>query len=684
MKPPQATPLAPAPAAGSRRFWLYASAGVMLATVLFAWHNCFSGGFIYDDIPAIIGNPSIQRLGTAFSTGRPDLTVSGRPLGNFSLAINYALDGTRVQGYHALNLLIHLLAGATLFGVVRRTLLQPSLRGRFGPAAPWLALTVAVLWVVHPLQTESVTYVIQRVESLMGLCYLLTVYCFIRGVDSPQPARWQAAAVLACLAGMASKEVMVSAPLMVLLYDRTFYSGSFREALRRRAWFYAALAATWVPLIYWVAATGGRGGSAGFGGPVSWSEYALLQCPAIVHYLQLSFWPHPLVFDYGIMNATTLARVAPAAVLLLVLAVLTLVGLWRNSPAGLLGAWFWMILAPSSSFVPVGTETMAEHRMYLPLAAVVLLVVLMLHRLGGLRLLPLFAALAFGLGWVTMQRNDDYRSEFAMWSDTVAKNPDNARARNNLGSLWLGRGDLGEAERCYAEALRLQPNYASAHYNLGIVLQRTGRTAEAVEQFLAAIRLEDGFVDARVNAGNALLKLGRAADALQQYEAALHRQPDSPDVHYNLALALDQLGRREDAIREYEAAIRLDPGRLQTYLDLASAQAREGDVAAAERNYREAIRLQPGHAAAHLGRGDLLVGMNRLPEAMEEYQKALQAEPGNLHAQINLGNGLLLTGKIDEAIAEYEQILRVQPDAPGVLENLQHARAMKQSSGRNP
>jgi len=160
----------------------------MVAAVLLAWGNSFSGSFVYDDVPAVFRNPSIHRLWSAFSTGRTDLTVSGRPLGNFSLAINYALNGTDVAGYHVLNFLIHLLAGAALFGIVRRTLLRPALQDRYGQSAPWLALTVAVLWLVHPLQTESVTYVIQRVESLMGLCYLLTLYCFIRGAESPRPA----------------------------------------------------------------------------------------------------------------------------------------------------------------------------------------------------------------------------------------------------------------------------------------------------------------------------------------------------------------------------------------------------------------------------------------------------------------------------------------------------------------
>ena len=211
---------------------------VVVAAGLLAYHNSFTGPFIFDDLPSIPENPTIRHLWPIWQPLSPPqtggITVEGRPVINLSLAINYALGGYDVRGYHVLNLTIHILAGLTLFGVVRRTLLQPRLRERFGGVANELALAVAVLWTVHPLQTESVTYIVQRAESLMGLFYLLTLYCFIRSVESPRPRVWCGLCLTACAVGMASKEVMASAPLLVMLYDRAFISGSFREAWRRR------------------------------------------------------------------------------------------------------------------------------------------------------------------------------------------------------------------------------------------------------------------------------------------------------------------------------------------------------------------------------------------------------------------------------------------------------------------
>jgi protein O-mannosyl-transferase len=156
---------------------------LVVAAGLLAYHNSFTGPFILDDVLSIPDNPTIRHLWPISQVLSPPALagVGGRPVVNLSLAINYAFDGTEVWGYHALNLAIHILAGLTLFGIVRRTLLQPMLRGRFGAVADGLAMATAVIWVVHPLQTEAVTYLSQRAESLMGLFYLLTLYCFIRG-----------------------------------------------------------------------------------------------------------------------------------------------------------------------------------------------------------------------------------------------------------------------------------------------------------------------------------------------------------------------------------------------------------------------------------------------------------------------------------------------------------------------
>src|SRR5215470_12781129 len=235
------------PSTNSSHAGIFVAAALLAAAALAAWANSFRGPFIFDDLPAIVENATIRTLALPGAlapphTGQP---ANGRPLVNFSFALNWALAGDDVRGYHVFNLAIHTLAALALFGVVRRTLRSRPLAAKFGTDATPLACALAALWMLHPLQTESVTYISQRAESLAGLGLLLTLYASIRGADSPSPTRWHTLAVITCLLGMATKEVMYAAPLLVLLHDRTFFAGTFREALRRRPRFYAALAATW-------------------------------------------------------------------------------------------------------------------------------------------------------------------------------------------------------------------------------------------------------------------------------------------------------------------------------------------------------------------------------------------------------------------------------------------------------
>ncbi len=588
---------------------------IIVLAAFAAYHGSFAGAFVYDDRPAIVDNPTIRHLWppAPWLTGSPErgLPVDGRPLMSLSLALNYAWGGLSVRGYHAFNFVIHVLAGLTLFGLVRRTLDRPALQTRFHANATAIALAVATLWTVHPLQTEAVTYVVQRAESMMALCYLATLYCFVRSMESTAAWRWQTCAVGACLAGMACKEVMVSAPLLVLLYDRTFGAGTFREAWRRRQWLYVGLAATWIPLAGLVARAGSRGGTAGFETPVTWSAYALTQVEAGVRYLGLSFWPHPLVFDYGVALANGPAEVLPAALVLGLLVAATTVGAWRRGAAGFAGVFFLAVLAPTSSIVPIATETMAEHRMYLPLAGVLALLVTGVYSLLGRRSPLVVMALAAGWAALTVRRNETYRSAAALWADTVVKCPDNARAHFNLGELLLETGDTAGAIREDREAVRLKPNFASAHNNLADALFQAGDLAGAMQHAGAAVRINPALAEGHVNLGNVFFRTGRMTEALAQYQQAVRLKPDDATMHRNLGSALSGLNRLADATREYERALQLEPGVAVTHFFLGNTLARMGHVAEASAHYEEALRLRPDYPAAR----DNLARLHALPAA---------------------------------------------------------------------
>ena len=301
-----------------RRTTACAAATLVLAGLL-AYGNSLSVPFIFDDLHAIVENPSIRHFWswTSFLPPPGGSGVSGRPLVSLTLALNFALGGLDVRGYHATNLALHICAALALFGLVRRTIAL--LASGAGAASTAVALAIALIWEVHPLETESVTCVIQRNEVMIGLFYLLTLYCFARFAGGGRRS-WGFLSVVACLLGMASKEVMVTAPLIVLLYDRTFVAGTWAEAWRRRRRYYFSLAATWLLLAALLVHQGGsRGGAAGFGLGITPWTYALTQCRAVVHNLRLAFWPRPLIFDYGTQVVTRTKEVAAQANLLALL-----------------------------------------------------------------------------------------------------------------------------------------------------------------------------------------------------------------------------------------------------------------------------------------------------------------------------------------------------------------------------
>lgn len=725
---------------------------LLLLAVCLAWGNSLGAPFELDDRESIAANSTIRDFWSfrwIQPPGKMGETVGGRPVLNLSLALNYAANGLDVRGYRAVNIALHFVSALFLFGVARRLFersLAPSAPTGV-PASPrekerfaWLALAVALLWALHPLQTSAVTYVIQRAEALAALFYLATLYCFLRAVEQPgseasgavlpklSPSFWSVSSVALCMLGAATKETLVTAPFLVFLCDRTFVSGSFREAWRVRRRFYLGLAASWLLLGYLVSENAGRGGSAGWGAKVdSWS-YALTQCEAIVRYLGLAVWPSGQVFDYGAHVVRNWESVALQAALLLALAGATLWGLWRRLSVGFIGACFFLLLAPSSSVVSVATQTMAEHRMYLALAAVIAFVLgclfLLSSRLGKAAfawLLAAVAGVALAFGALTWRRNAVYGDELSLWRDTVEKWPENPRALNNLGAALLAGGRYDEAASFFRKAVRLQPNHAFALSNLGIALMQSavsggdveGRLAEAEASFKKAIAADPRDAGSRINLGKLLADRGDREAARKLYEEALVLEPTAQDARVNLAalllaegrvdeasallrkalavrpelseahlqygFLLEKQGKGREAEVEYREAIRLKPALAQAQLALGNLLARR-NAPEAEAPLREALRLSPDSAEAWYALGTFLVRQERLADAIEAYRESLRRDATHVQALNNLGNCYLLAGRVREAVDCYESVLRLKPGDASVRQNLDYARELLQNA----
>ncbi len=435
-------------------------AAALLALGVGIYARAAAGPFVFDDQTAIVSNESLRALwppGPLLSQP-PDLTTSGRPLVALSFALDYAFAGLDPRMFRATSLVIHVLCALLLAGVLRRTLLAPRLRDRFAPSADGVASAAAALFLVHPLASEVVCYASARTESLMALFYLATLYCAIRARGAPRPWGWAAASVACCALGMASKEVMVSAPLVVALHDVVFLGPAEGRQSRVRRVLWIGLAATWGVLATLVLVQP-RSESAGFALWVTPLVYLANQCRVIPEYLRLIAWPAPLRLDYGLPEPLGPGDVWPGFALLAALLGLSLYALRRWPAAGFVGVTCFALLAPSSSVVPIASEVGAERRMYLPLGVIlafgVCLARLALAHVGRLRLAPLFTGLAVAaLASLGVARASDYADAVTLWRADVEAAPGNARARYNLAGALRAAGRYAEAQAERADAVR--------------------------------------------------------------------------------------------------------------------------------------------------------------------------------------------------------------------------------------
>ncbi len=703
------------PAATRRRPTLLVAAALLVVLLLATYANTLRAPFVYDDTLAILKNPTIQQLWPLSDVLLPQaeggLTVSGRPILNLSLAVSYAMSGHAPWAYHVFNILIHAASALVLFGAVRITLRQL----RHAPdAAERLALVIAGVWALHPLQTQAVTYVVQRAESLMGFFYLLTLYSFARATacpplenesaTRPRGRRWLGLSVGACALGMGTKEVMATAPLLVLLYDRTFVAGSFPAAWRERRGFYLALGATWLVLAALVASTGGnRGGTVGLGVGVPWWAYGLTQFQAVTRYFALSAWPLALVFEYGTFWVRSAREIAPYVVVVLPLLVATLIALRRWPAIGFCGASFFLILAPTS-LTPGTIQMIVEHRMYLPLAAVVALATVGLQAIVGGRALPLSVVAVLAMALLTANRNHVYRSHHALWADTLAKRPDNPRAHSGVAEALeaLGRheaalkhreaavrlqpdestyhfnfaatladtGQLTEAVRHYERSLELKADEPKTHNNLAVVLVRQGRQDAALPHYAEAVRLKPKDALYRYNHGIALMRAGRHAEATVHYEAALRIDPNHADAHFNLGTARLRTQQTEEAIARYRAALKLKPGDVEFGTALGGALLLAGQADEALAQFRATLSAHPDATETIFGAANALAALRRFDEAIAHYQRVLMLAPGHANAHFKLGNILLGIERVSEATIHYESAVRLSPGDAEAQHNL--------------
>jgi protein O-mannosyl-transferase len=560
---------------------------------LCAYANCVSKTFVFDDDAWIVDHANLDHPTEYLDS------IKGRLLLGLT---NLALHNTgrnNPLAHHVLNVLIHLAATLTLYALIRRSLLSPRFKGRFVGRAEYLAFGAALLWMLHPLQVQCVTYVIQRCESMAGLFYLLILYALVRGnavgaepfaavhPNENEPhgcwrwlelrrAGWYTLAVVSLALGFLSKEIMVTAPAAVLLYDRVFLTRSIRLMVRRRWAFYLFFILTWAGFTAWhlYRASGSEGGI-GFGiEKVTPRQYALTQPGVLLYYLRLSVWPTGMSIDYQSWPwSHTLTEAMPEIAIVGGLLLLTLILLFWRPAAGFVCMWFFLILAPTSSILPI-VDAVFEHRMYLSLASVTIWAVLLGDwilrnaRLDFLRPYALAAA-AMALGVLTFLRNEEYRSRAAVWEKAVQRMPNSVRAKANLGQGLMVDERYEEVPPVLLGALALTEHDPTSLTNLAATYEQLGDFPAAADCYR---RLRDFYSKDAKNwrmYGAGLLTLGKWEEAEENFREAIRLEPDVVDAHYGLAAALMEMGREDQMMVAIRVASAINPDWPEIVLGLA-------------------------------------------------------------------------------------------------------------------
>ncbi len=602
------------------RLWPLLVLLLATAVVVAAYANSFQVPFTFDDMPNIVHanilrvrSLSPMELFKAVQGGR----LVSRPLPNLTFAINFYFGGPAVFGFHLVNLLIHLVVTLCLYWLAVSTLALPVFEGRHQRTGRQIALLAALLWAAHPLQTNGVTYIVQRMTSMSALFYLGALCCYVRGRTAAAPRRrwgWFAAGLVSALLALASKENAAMLPVMVVAYEFYFFSEGTAEQRRR-------LVAGGLTALLVVAAAAllflGRDlFSAILDGyrlrNFTMGERLLTEARVIFLYLGLLAWPLPSRLSLNHDMVISRGLFSPPATVFAVLGLVGLVGLAvvlfrRERLASFAIVWFLANLIIESTVVPL--ELVFEHRLYLPTMFLFLALVATAFRLPRpeLRHVARFvlAVAVCGLVFFTRQRNEVWANSVTLWRDVVAKAPELVRGYANLGRAYLRADDYRLAEKTLLAGLAQEGRnradgrgaaqvsaVAVIHENLGIAYWRLGDLSRASAETDLALLLDPDLSDALITKGILFESQGESARALAMFVRARDLGVDSADLYLNWAVSAFSLGRVDEAIRLLNRAVELEPDNGEAHYNLGIAYGARGQTDEAEREMALGTRLR--------------------------------------------------------------------------------------------
>ncbi len=673
----------------------------MIIIVALIYVNTLNAPFVFDDKPAITDNSDIRiRDLSAESLEGLITSHSSRPVANATFAFNYLYGGYNTTGYRYVNILIHIINGILFFFFLRITLnrLDNVEKEKFPTPdhMAMLAVFTSLIWIVNPLHSNSVTYIVQRMNSLAMMFYMISLLLYIKGriipgvptsngknyfILSKRFLFFTASVISGCFAA-GCKENAFMLPVCIFLYDWFFIKkhgpASSKSTLKLFAAGFTALISVFIGYFVFASYSGVT-----FTTTMNHlyalqdftlTERILTQFRVVIYYICLIFYPHPsrLNLDYQYPVSTSLDHplttfLCLAAIVIMVFAAIRSARKERIISFAIL--WFFLNLIIESSFIPLAL--IYEHRTYIPSIMLTVIPVLFLFRnirsKAILTRISILIILVFSV-W-TYQRNSLWKNDVTFWQDSVAKSPGRVRPLSNLGIATASAGFSDKAIELYRQSLNLKPS-AEIHNNLGNALYQKGQIDEAIFHYKKALRLNPKYMNAHMNLGNTYAELEQIDKALYHYREVQKKSPDDITLLNNMGKALFKAGRLEKAKKQFNHVLRVDSENWSAYNSLGAIHARQKKFADAVSCYKKALSINPDSDFAQKNLEQLLRYTKMIETLRQELLQKIAHDPKNAQLLLELGRIDLKNGFYDQAAEQYQRALSVQPDLTDAIYQL--------------
>ena len=640
---------------------------LIVAATFFAYLGSFQGAFQFDDLFYIVQNPAIRDI-TDVSAIWNAASVPIRFLTFYTFAINYHFHEYHVFGYHVVNYLIHLINCFLLYWLVGLAFKTPQLQSaslakRAGSIAFWAALFFGV----HPLGTQAVTYICQRFASLATLFYILSVCLYLKArLSSEKRGVYFILCALTVAAGMFSKQIAMTIPLMFLVVEIVLFGVRRKEIFRYTLYFLPAILV--VPALYQFkiglfSAEVVSGNSAGE--LMTWKTYALTQSHVILTYLKLFLVPIGQRLDYLFPVSYSLFEIKTFFSCLFLGLVLCMGFRWRRRYALVTFCvfWFFTTLLVESSIILI-EHVIFEHRAYLPSVSLAILLSLGMHKVFQKKNYQVIACVLVMSVFIflTIERNKVWQTDFTLWEDNLAKEPNKARPYISLGIAHIQKGDLDKALEYLNKAIELDARQFKAFHNRGLIYEKKQMYDLALADYTRALSLEGKKGLVYGNRGNLYQLMGNSEAAVKDFNKAIEMLPGYAEVYINRGIYFSERELYDAGLKDFNQALLLQPNSAEALNNRAVLFQKANRSKDALADLNQALGERINYAEAYYNRGNTHRDLKNYNEALEDYQQAIRLQPGYTAAYNNQGIVFGMVEQYEQALASFNKAVIFQPN----------------------